>query len=152
MHALPLLTAGCAISVALFATLRTQQPEAQLGHFAFVVGGDRDQLAISHVVAKADPWAGNAKGMVSEWRLEIHAADGALLETVLLDMSPFATAAADKGRARRVEGCIVIDSAINMLVNAPRHADAASYDFFRGATAIGHHDAAQIQALAEARR
>ncbi|MFM1873338.1 MAG: hypothetical protein RL398_2760 [Planctomycetota bacterium] len=169
MQLLPLLGGGAAIAAAaLFLDLAPAvatgtkpasaapapvlAPAADAGHDVLVVQGDRDHLAITNVVRKADPWAGNPKAMASDWRLEIRAADGALLDTVLLDVTPFATRVEDKGRARRVEGCVVIDSRIAMLVNAPRHPDAAGYEFFRGTESIGRCDATEVVRLAEGGR
>ena len=171
MQLLPLLGAGAAIAAAALlldlapATAGTAQPSAPAiapanatarvaaaGHDVLVVQGDRDRVVVTHVVKKTDPWAGNPKAMASDWRLEIRAADGALLDTVLLDLTPFATRVEDKGRARRVEGCVVIDSRIAMLVNAPRHHDAAVYEFFRGTDSLGRYDAVEILRLAEGGR
>lgn len=118
------------------------------GHLVLIVQGDRDQLAITGAVPKTDPWAGVPKGMTSDWRLEIRAADQSLLASVPLDVTPFATEPQAQHRPLRVEGCIVIDSRIAMLVNVPHFAAAASYAFFRGATALGSTDAAAVVRLA----
>ncbi|MCA8964555.1 MAG: hypothetical protein KDC48_06705, partial [Planctomycetes bacterium] len=115
---------------------------------ALVVDGDRNGLAITFASHKVDPWGGVAKGLKSDWRLVIRDARGELLAEVPLDVSQFATNAADVGRARRVEGCIVIDSHIAMLVNAPTFAAAASYEFYRGDVRIGRTSGDDVRRLA----
>ncbi|MBL8727411.1 MAG: hypothetical protein JNM25_03195 [Planctomycetes bacterium] len=106
-------------------------PPAAEGHYVFVVQGDRDQLTVTHVNAKADPWAGVPKGLRSDWLLRVRGADGALLATVPLDMSAFDLAPERKGGEVEVEGCIVRDPKVAMLVNVPRFVGAASYTFVR---------------------
>ena len=96
-----------------------------------VVEGDRDQLAITHASAKPDPWAGVPKGFSSRWTLTVKDERGATLAEVPLDVSKFAVGAAEKGRPLRVEGCIVRDSHIAMLVNVPRFDAAATYTLTR---------------------
>jgi hypothetical protein len=107
-----------------------------------------EKVSITAAVPKTDPWAGEPKGMTSDWRLEIRAADQSLLASVPLDVTPFATDAAAQHRPLRVEGCIVIDSRIAMLVNAPRFAEAASYTFHRGNVLLGTTSAEQVAKLA----
>lgn len=106
-------------------------PPVANGHYALVVEGDRDQLTITRAVAKADPWAGVPKGTTSPWSLAILAADGTRLADIPLDLVHFDTNADRKGGKVRVEGCIVHDPRIAMLVNVPRFAEAASYAFTR---------------------
>ncbi len=106
-------------------------PPVADGHYALVIEGDRDQLSISHARAKGDPWAGVPKGLQSEWLLRVRAADGAVLAEVPLDMSAFDLAPERKGKAIEVEGCIVRDPHVAMLVNVPRFAAAADYTFVR---------------------
>lgn len=118
------------------------------GHLVLIVQGDRDQLAIAGAVPKTDPWAGVPKGMTSDWRLEIRAADQSLLASVPLDVTPFATDPQAQHRPLRVEGCLVIDSRIAMLVNAPHFAEAASYTFHRGNVLLGTTSAEQVAKLA----
>lgn len=108
---------------------RQQEPLPAAGHYVLVVEGDRDALAITGAVAKQAPWAGVPKGFTSDWRLLIHSARGELLADVPLDVSAFAVGANDAGV--RVEGCVVRDSRIGMLVNVPAFAAAASYTFTR---------------------
>jgi hypothetical protein len=128
-------------------------PPVAAGHYVLVVEGDRDALAITAASRKAEPWAGPAKGLASAWSLTIHDARGELLATVPLDVSPFAT---DGQRGVRVEGCVVRDSRIGMLVNAPAFAAAATYTFTRhenGRTvALGTTAAEVVQQLAGERR
>lgn len=123
-------------------------PPAAAGHFAFVVEGDRDQLTITHASAKPDPWAGVPKGFTSDWALSIRDQRGAELARVPLDLSKFDLSPQGKGKPRQVEGCIVHDSRVAMLANAPAFADAASYVFLRGETLVGAVDAAAVQKLA----
>lgn len=106
-------------------------PPVADGHYALVVTGDRDQLTISHAVAKVDPWAGVPKGLRSDWLLRIEGRDGALLAAVPLDLSAFDLAPQRKGGPIEVEGCIVRDPRVAMLVNVPRFAAAANYAFVR---------------------
>ncbi|MBL8750892.1 MAG: hypothetical protein JNK78_17155 [Planctomycetes bacterium] len=112
-------------------TQPTQPPPVARGHLTLVVEGDRDQLTIRRAVAKEDPWAGVPKGLTSAWTLTIRAQDGSTLAEIPLDLVHFDTAADRKGAAVRVEGCVVRDSRIAMLVNVPRFAEAATYQFSR---------------------
>ncbi len=105
------------------------EPPVAAGHYVLVVEGDRNALTITCAAAKAAPWAGVPKGFTSDWRLAIQTARGEVLADVPLDMAPFATGANDRGV--RVEGCIVRDSRIGMLVSVPAFAAAASYTFTR---------------------
>ncbi|MBX3462236.1 MAG: hypothetical protein KF830_03625 [Planctomycetes bacterium] len=106
-------------------------PPAADGHYSLVVEGDRDHLAITHARAKAEPWAGVPKGLQSDWRLQIRAADRSLLAEVPLDLAAFDLAPARKGGAVEVDGCIVRDPRVAMLANVPRFAAAAEYTFVR---------------------
>ena len=124
-----------------------EQPEAA-GHFVLVVEGDRDQLAVTHASHKADPWAGVPKGLLSDWTLSIRDAAGAELAVVPLDVSKFDLDPLRKGQPLRVQGCIVQDPHIVMLANVPCFAQAASYTFARGKTAIGTVDGATVRQLA----
>lgn len=139
------------LSVALLSGPTAPQPAPAepiaAGHDVLVVQGDRDELSITFASHKTDPWGGVAKDLRSDWRLRIHDAKGELLVDVPLDMTPFATGAADKGKARRVEGCIVTDAQIGMLVNAPTFATAATYTFVRGEVVIGRVAAADVRQL-----
>ena len=127
-------------------------PPIANGHYALVVEGDRDLLTISRAVAKADPWAGVPKGAASRWTLTILAADGARLAAIPLDLAHFDTDADRKSGAVRVEGCIVHDPRIVMLVNVPRFAGAAAYTFSRrddaGVVPLGAVTAARVEELA----
>lgn len=105
-------------------------PEAN-GHYVLVVEGDRNALAIRHAVWKDAPWAGSPAGFTSKWQLQIHDADGVLLSSVPLDLSPFATGAHEVGAPPTVTGCVVRDSRIGMLVNAPAYPTAQRYRFVR---------------------
>lgn len=118
------------------------------GHYAFVVQGDRDQLTITHAVAKADPWAGVPKGFTSDWALSIRDARGGELARVPLDLSKFDLQPERKGQPVVVEGCIVHDSKVVMLANVPAYAAAANYVFLRGERQVGAVAAATVQQLA----
>ena len=96
-----------------------------------VVEGDRNALTITHASHKTDPWAGVPKGLTSDFELAIRDRQGDVLLTIPLDVSHFATGAADVGQPVRVEGCVVRDSRIAMLVNVPVVPGAASYAFRR---------------------
>src|SRR5262245_21296540 len=108
-----------------------QQPAPPVagGHYVLVVEGDRNTLAITTAIGKQAPWAGVPKGFTSDWHLLIAGARGELLADVPLDVTPFATGANDRGV--HVQGCIVRDAKIGMLVNVPAFAAAASYTFTR---------------------
>jgi hypothetical protein len=107
------------------------QPPVAEGHYVLVVQGDRDQLTVTHANAKVDPWAGVPKGQRSDWLLRIHGGDGALLAEVPLDMSAFDLRPERKGGKIEVEGCIVNDPKVAMLVSVPRFVAATSYTFVR---------------------
>jgi len=108
----------------------TMPPIAQ-GHYVLVVEGDRTALSITHANLKADPWAGVPKGFASAWKVTVRDARGETLAEVPLDVSAFATSAAEQGQPVQVEGCIVRDSRIGILANVPAFAAAASYTFTR---------------------
>ncbi len=153
MQLLTTLGAGLCLVALSFAFGTAAPPQASLppvaeGHDVLVVQGDRDALAITHVAHKADPWGGVPKGFASDWRLVIRDAGGAVLAEVPLDVTPFATDALAKGAPRRVEGCVVVDSRIAMLVNAPTFRGAASYEFLRGDTSLSRIAAAEVRRLA----
>jgi hypothetical protein len=113
-------------------TTPTAQPlPAANGHYVLVVEGDRNGLAVTFASKKAQRWAGVAKGFQSNWRVSILDAAGAELAMVPLDVRPFATDAKSVGKPLRVQGCIVVDSKIGMLVNVPAFATAARYVFSR---------------------
>ncbi|MBL9077383.1 MAG: hypothetical protein JNL08_07770 [Planctomycetes bacterium] len=126
-------------------------PPTAAGHYALVVQGDRDQLAITHAVAKPDPWAGVPKGLDSPWLLRVWQADQLLAE-VPLDLTPFDTRPDRKGGAVRVEGCIVQDPKVALLVNAPRFAGATAWTFVRRdgdrEVRLGGQTGDQVRALA----
>jgi hypothetical protein len=153
MHHAPWLSvaAGTAALAGLLSLARSSPATqvAEPGHYVLVVEGDRAALAVTAASRKADPWGGVPKGLVSTWSLAIHDADGGLLATVPLDVSPFAV---DGPRGVRVEGCVVRDSRIGMLVNVPAFARAATYTFTRddgGAVRhLGTTTASQVQQLA----
>lgn len=139
MHPTHLVGGGLLIAVLGWFAVRPDGADAPLvpppppvanGHYALVVEGDRDQLTIQHAVAKTDPWGGVPKGLDSAWRLRIHAGDE-LLADVPLDLTPFDTRPDRKGGAIQVEGCIVQDPRVAMLVSVPRFDAATSYTFVR---------------------
>lgn len=160
MHLLPALGAGvCAVALAF--ALQQAGPEPDLatasttapapvadGHDVLVVEGDRNALAITFAAHKADPCGAPPKDLRSDWKLVIRDAQGATLTEVPLDVAKFATGAADVGSPRRVEGCIVTDARIAILVNAPTFASAASYEFLRGDVSIGRATANRVRQLA----
>ncbi len=158
MQLLPVLGAGLCAAVLSLALQTPPAAPAQLpaptappaanGHDALVVEGNRNGLSITFAAHKNDPWGGVAKDLRSDWRLVIRDAGGQQLAEVPIDVSQFATNAADVGRARRVEGCIVIDSDIGILVNAPSFATAASYEFWRGDVNIGRTSGDDVRRLA----
>jgi hypothetical protein len=127
---------------------RTPQGPEAAGHYAFVVQGDRSQLTITHAVAKPDPWAGVPKGFSSEWSLSIRDARGGELARVPLDLTKFDLQPERQGKPVVVEGCIVRDSKVAMLANAPAYPTAASYVFLRGELQVGTVAAATVQQLA----
>ena len=88
----------------------------------------------------------------SSWRLLVVDDAGAELAEVPLDVRPFATGVNSKGKPAVVHGCVVVDSKIGMLVNAPRYAQAASYRFSRTdaagvVTQLGEVTANQVRDL-----
>ena len=128
-------------------------PPPPSGHYALVVEGDRDRLAITHANGKAAPWAGVPKGFTSAWTLTVLGADGQILAEVPLDVSAFDVSADRQGGPVQVTGCVVRDPRIVMLVNVPRFAEAAVYTFDRRdgdgvRTEIGRVDGNRVRALA----
>ncbi|MCA8973785.1 MAG: hypothetical protein KDC98_03650 [Planctomycetes bacterium] len=130
------------------ATAEPSTPPAAPGHLVLVVEGDRDQLTITHANRKQDAWAGNAKGLASAWQLSLRDGNGVELAAVPLDMSPFDLDPARKGGPLQVQGCIVRDPHVAMLVNAPALADVASYVFLRGDVTVGTIAATEVDRLA----
>lgn len=124
------------------------QPTPPNGHFALVVEGDRDQLGVTFARHKPDPWAGAPKGMLSPWTLSIRDAAGVELAVVPLDMSKFDLRAASKGNGLDVQGCVVTDSRVSMLVSVPSIAHAASYVFLRDRIVVSVVDAQTVNQLA----
>lgn len=129
------------------------EPPVADGHLVLVVEGDRTGLSITAASAKTAPWAGVPKGLASDWRLRIRDARGGVLAELPLDVSAFAVGAGELGTLR-VEGCLVRDSRIAMLVNAPAFAAAAGYEFVRRGEApdawiaLGTTTADQVRVLA----
>lgn len=128
------------------------EPPVANGHWTLVVDGDRDRLTITGAVRKNDPWAGVPKGLKSAWTIVIDATDGSRLAEVPLDLVHFDTAPARKGGAVAVQGCVVRDPHVAMLVNVPAFASAASYTFVRrdaeGIAELGTVTAARVTELA----
>jgi hypothetical protein len=105
-------------------------PTIANGHYVLVVEGDRNGLTITHASLKEAPWAGVPKGLATHWDLAIHGDRGELLAEIPLDLSHFALGAEDLGSVH-VQGCVVKNSQIAMLVNVPAFAAATSYTFRR---------------------
>lgn len=124
-----------------------QEPAAGPGHTVLVVEGTVRALGVTAAVAKPDPWAGVPKGLQSAWSLAILAADGRELARVPLDLSPFDTDPRRIGQPVSVEGCIVRDSRIVMLVNVPNFAAAARYVFEHRGRPLGEISAPELRRL-----
>ncbi|MFO1076995.1 MAG: hypothetical protein U1E73_04625 [Planctomycetota bacterium] len=149
MHSIHFVAAALAVGLGLFFFHGAGTPVPPAGgHDVLIVTGDRDGLAVTGANHKAEPWAGARRGMLSEWSLSIRDGAGRELAAVPLDMSAFALDAGRKGTGVTVEGCIVRDSRVAMLVNAPTFPTAASYVFLRGDTAVGTTAAATVRTLA----
>jgi len=101
------------------------------GHYVLVVEGDRNGLGVTFASRKQAPWAGVPKALDSNWRLTLLDGRGLELADVPLDVRRFATDAGSVGKPARVQGCMVVDAKIGMLVNVPRFRDAQSYRFTR---------------------
>jgi hypothetical protein len=108
----------------------TSEPVAD-GHYVLVVEGDRNGLAVTFARKKADRWAGTPKGFASNWMVSIRDVADRELAKVPLDVSPFATDARSLGQPARVQGCVIVDSKIGLLLNVPAFVTAASYVFTR---------------------
>ena len=128
-------------------------PAVADGHYVLVVEGDRNGLTVTFASKKPAPWGGRPKGFDSNWRLSVRDAQDVELVDIPLDVRPFATGAASLGKPVVVQGCIVVDSRIGMLVNVPRYAEAESYRFTRTdadgtETVLGTVAAAKVRDLA----
>jgi len=130
------------------ASAGTVTPPPASGHFVLVVEGDRDRLTVTHASHKADPWAGTPKGLTSKWTLSIRDAAGTELTSLPLDMSQFDLTPARKGQGQQVQGCVVRDARVAMLVNVPCLQKAASYVMQREGIVVGSVDAATVNQLA----
>lgn len=132
------------------------EPPAAVGHYVLVVEGDRNVLDITHASHKTDPFGGVPKGLESTWQLTVRDAAGTTLSAIPLDVTPFATDPLAARRGVVVEGCIVRDPRIGMLVSVPAHPTAASYTFTRAAgegreAVLGVIEATKVQTLAGGR-
>jgi hypothetical protein len=128
------------------------QPTAD-GHYVLVIEGDRNGLAVTFASKKAAPWAGIPKGFASNWTVSIRDASDRELANVPLDVSAFATDARSLGKPVRVQGCVIVDSKIGMLLNVPAFAEAANYVFVRtdnqgAVVALGTTSGDQVRELA----
>ena len=101
------------------------------GHYVLVVEGNRNGLAVTFARKKADQWAGIPKGLSSNWRGSILDDKRQELASIPIDVSSFATDAQSVGQPPRVQGCMVVDSKIGLLLNVPAFATAANYVFSR---------------------
>jgi hypothetical protein len=128
------------------------QEPAALGHLALIVEGNVQQLAITHAVAKTDPWGGVPTGLASDFALRLLGDDGVELLKVPVDLSPFETDPARIGKPVEVTGCQVRSSAIALIVNVPRLAGVRSYEFTRRRAPIGSTSAQRVAELLEERR
>src|SRR5262249_34998451 len=127
MH--PATLVGCGLLVAIAGlALRSPSPPFQTptaisgpqdpaaGHLVLVVEGTVATLAITHAVAKADPWAGVPEGLTSAFALCLLGDGDRELTRVPLDLSLFDTDPAAIGKPVRVAGCEVRNSRIALLV------------------------------------
>ncbi|HZT54955.1 MAG TPA: hypothetical protein VFA35_01925 [Burkholderiaceae bacterium] len=128
------------------------QDPAALGHLALIVEGNVGLLAITHAVAKTDPWGGVPTGLKSNFELRLLGDDGVELLKVPVDLSPFETDPARIGGPVEVTGCQVRSSAIALIVNVPRLAGVRSYQFTRRGAPIGSTGAQRVAELLEERR
>lgn len=133
------------LSPATPATVATQDPVAAArGHLILIVQGNVQQLAITHAVAKTDPWGGAPKGLQSAFAVRLLGADDEELLTVPVDLSRFDTDPAHIGQKARVQGCEIRNSAIALSINVPRLATVRRYEFTRDGKPIGSTDAATV--------
>jgi len=127
-------------------------PQAD-GHYVLVVEGDRNGLAVTFASKKTARWAGVPKGFSSNWHVTVLDGNGEELAKVPLDVRPFATSAKALGKPVKIQGCVVVDSKIGMLVNVPAYATAASYKFARtendgSVTTLGTTTGAKVREFA----
>ena len=101
------------------------------GHYVLVIEGNRDGLAVTFARKKDDQWAGIPKGLSSNWRVSILDDKRQELATIPIDVSSFATDVQSLGQPARVQGCMVVDSKIGLLLNVPAFAAATNYVFSR---------------------
>jgi hypothetical protein len=127
-----------------------QDPAA--GHLVLVVEGTVNKLTITRAVAKPDAWAGVPKGLASRFALRILDAQGSVLHTVPLDLSAFDTDPAHIGRKLTVQGCLVRDWRIGMLVSVPQDPRASRFVFVRDGVEIGAHGLGELLRLGGERR
>lgn len=133
------------LPTAAAAPIATQDPvEAARGHLILIVQGNVQQLAITHAVAKTDPWGGAPKGLQSPFAVRLLGTDDQELLTVPVDLSRFDTDPAHIGQKARVQGCEIRSSAIVLSINVPRIAGVRRYEFTRDGKPIGSTDAATV--------
>lgn len=163
MH-LPSLLVSCAAACALFAALPAlsgggasatpadRPPAAGPGHLVLIVEGTVRALDITAAVAKPDPWGGVPKGLRSPFELRILAEDGGELAVLPLDLSAFDTDPESIGRPLVVQGCLVRDWRIGLLVSVPDFDAAARYRFERDGVAIGEVAGETVRQLRRGQR
>ncbi|MEM7205491.1 MAG: hypothetical protein AAF628_34865 [Planctomycetota bacterium] len=106
------------------------------GHLVLLVQGDARGLTVSHVFAKADPYA-KPRDRAEAHQVAVLDAAGRELGVYPLDLSPFDLDPARVGQPPRVEGDRVIATRVVALVNVPRLRDGVRLEIRRDRVVVG---------------
>jgi len=150
-----LLAAALAVSaVAAVAVSSTGAPAPAVepqGHLILQVEGDASALRVTRITPKPDPCGPSRT--TSAHQVVVRDAAGRELGRMPLDLSAFDLEPARVGGALRVEGCVVRDPHVAMLVSVPRWEGAASIELVRDGQFLGLlPPASYAQLLAEGER
>lgn len=151
MQASYLLGVGVVLGAVLL-SVPAPRPMAQAptGHLVLVLVGDCQRLEITAAVRKPDPFGGTAKGLASDFRVQIADAQGSELGSYLLDLSRFDLDPAHLGLPDRSTGDVVQSSRIALPVSVPDFPQQDRITIWHGEQRIGELAGAQLQALLQA--
>lgn len=107
----------------LSAGVVSRKTPAMSGHLLLVVEGDANGLRVSHITPKQDPH-NPTRGPESEWSVAVLGFDGTELGRFPMDLSQFDLDPARVGQPLRVEGDVVWETQVAILVSIPYFANA----------------------------
>ncbi|GAB4158359.1 MAG: hypothetical protein Fur0037_25900 [Planctomycetota bacterium] len=147
-----LSTGAAAASLLLLLSLGGEARSADPGHFVIALEGTVQKLAATRAARKADPCGAIPKGLASAFAVVALDAKGEALWIRPIDLSSFDTDPSHIGRPIEVEGCVVKDWRIGLLVNVPDDPACERIEFRREDRTIGSIGRAELARLAEEMR